>query len=67
MADVTPNYSLEKQGLQLELAQLNINILSQQYRIAQLQDEQQRIGVNIEATHTAVAALELKITQLKDK
>lgn len=67
MADVTPNYSLEKQGLQLELAQLNINILSQQYRIAQLQDEQQRIGVNIEATHTAVAALELKITELKDK
>ena len=65
MADVTPNYSLEKQGLQLELAQLNINVLSQRYRIAQLDDEQSRIATNIEATQSAIAALETKIEQLK--
>lgn len=67
MADVTPNYSLEKQGLQLELAQLNINVLSQRYRIAQLDDEQSRIATNIEATQAAIAALETKIEQFKAK
>lgn len=67
MADVTPNYSLEKQGLQLELAQLNINVLSQRYRIAQLDDEQSRIATNIEATQAEIAALEAKIEQFKAK
>lgn len=65
MADVTPNYSLEIQGLQLEHAQLSLNVLSQQFRIAQTQDEARRIGVNIDATKTALAALEEKINSLK--
>ena len=67
MADVKPNYTLETQGLELELAQLNINVLSQRYRIAQLNDEQSRIEKNIEATQAAIAALETKISQLKVK
>lgn len=66
MADVQPNYTLEIQGLELELAQLNINVLSQRYRIAQLGDEQSRIETNINATQTAITALEIKIDQLKD-
>lgn len=65
MADVTPNYSLEIQALELEQSQLHHNILSQQFRIAQLQDESRRINENIDATKEALLALNLKITTLK--
>ena len=65
MADVTPNYSLEIQGLLLEKSQLELNIQSQQYRIAQTLDEVKRINVNIEATKTAIDLLADKITTLK--
>lgn len=65
MADVTPNYSLEIQGLELELSQLEHNIKSQAFRIAQMRDEAARIEVNIAATRTAVAALVATITTLK--
>lgn len=65
MADVTPNYSLEIQGMELEKAQLELNVKSQQYRIAQSQDEVQRITTNIDATRNAIEALEMKITNLK--
>ena len=65
MADVTPNYSLELQGLDLEKSQLELNIKSQQYRIAQTLDEVSRINVNIEATQNAIAALADKIKTLK--
>lgn len=65
MADVTPNYSLEIQRLELEKSQLELNVRSQQYRIAETQDEVRRININIVATQTAVAALEEKIQQLK--
>lgn len=65
MADVTPNYSLEIQGLQLEYAQLTLNIQSQGYRIAQSQDEISRIETNIEATKTALSTLADRIAGLK--
>ena len=65
MADVIPNYSLEIQGLELELAQLTLNVQSQQYRIAQTQDEARRIDVNIDATRTAIDLLTQKINSLK--
>ena len=65
MADVTPNYSLELQGVELEKSQLELNIKSQQYRIAQTQDEVSRINANIIATQTAIAALAEKIKSLK--
>lgn len=64
MADVLPNYSLEIQGLELEKAQLELNIQSQLYRIAQALDEVERINTNITATRTAVAALDTKIKAL---
>lgn len=67
MADVTPNYSLEIQGLALEKSQLELNVQSQQYRIAQTHDEVQRINVNITATRTAIAALDTKIDTLKGR
>ena len=65
MADVTPNYTLEIQGLELEQSQLNLNVLSQQYRIAQIADESRRISENITATKTALLALADKINTLK--
>ena len=65
MADVTPNYSIEIQGLELELSQLTHNIKSQEYRIAQMLDEASRIEVNIAATRVAIAALVDKIQTLK--
>ena len=65
MTDVTPNYSLEIQCLELEKSQLSLNVQSQQYRIAQTQDEVRRITENIEATKTALLALNEKITSLK--
>lgn len=65
MPDVTPNYSLEVQGLELEKAQLDLNVKSQLYRIAQSQDEISRINTNITATRTAIGALSTKITTLK--
>ena len=65
MADVIPNYSLEIQCLELEQAQLQLNVQSQLYRIAQSQDEQARINVNIDATKVALDELFKKITLLK--
>ena len=65
MADVTPNYSLELQGLLLEKAQLELNMQAQQYRIAQTQDEVIRIRANIEATRLSVDSLTIKIDNLK--
>ena len=67
MADVTPNYSLELQGLMLEKAQLELNMQAQQYRIAQTRDEVTRIEANIEATRESVALLNTKIDNLKGK
>lgn len=64
MADLTPNYSLEVQGMMLERAQFELNIMAQTYRIAQAHDEVRRISVNIEATKVAIAALDEKITSL---
>ena len=65
MADVTPNYSLEIQCLELEQSQLQLNVQSQKYRIAQLQDESTRIMDNIEATKVALVTLGDKIKSLK--
>ena len=65
MADITPNYSLEIQGLELEMAQLTLNVQSQQYRIAQTHDEVARINANIAATKLSITALAEKINSLK--
>ena len=65
MADITPNYSLEIQCMELEQSQLQLNIQSQKYRIAQLQDESSRIAENIKATKVALATLGEKIISLK--
>lgn len=65
MADVIPNYSLEIQGLELELSQLNHNVKSQEFRIAQMLDEASRIESNIAATRVAIAAMVDKIQTLK--
>lgn len=67
MSDVTPNYQLELQRLELEQSQLKLNIQSQQFRIAQILDERDRIEENIEATHKSVAELDKQITKLKEK
>lgn len=67
MADVKPNYSLEIQGLELEMSQLEHNIKSQQYRIAQMDDEKARIETNIDATHFSISSLTDKIKSLKGK
>ena len=65
MADVIPNYSLELMAVELERDQLALNMKSQQYRIAQANDEVTRINANIEATRTALVALDIKIKSLK--
>lgn len=67
MADVTPNYTLELQGLLLERSQLALNIQSQEFRISQIQDEVRRIKENIDATRNAIKALDEKINAMKDK
>lgn len=67
MADVTPNYSLEIQGLILEKSQLDLNVMSQLYRIAQTNDEVRRIEDNIAATKVASDLLTAKINALKGK
>lgn len=64
MADVTPNYDLERQRMELERSQLLLNVLSQNFRIAQMEDEKARIKMNIEATQKAVAELEKTIAAL---
>lgn len=65
MADVIPNYSLTIQGLQLEYAQLTLNIQAQGFRIAQSQDEISKIETNIEATKLALVTLADRISGLK--
>jgi septal ring factor EnvC (AmiA/AmiB activator) len=66
MSDVLPNYDLERQGLELERAQLQLNIQSQLYRIAQATDEIQRIKVNIAASQKAISDLTDQINNLKE-
>lgn len=65
MGDVVPNYSLAVQGLQLEYAQLTLNIQAQTFRIAQSQDEIMKIETNIEATKAALVTLADRIDGLK--
>lgn len=65
MGDVVPNYGLAVQGLELEHAQLSLNMQAQGFRIAQLQDEISKIETNIEATKVAVSALSDRIVGLK--
>lgn len=65
MADVTPNYSLELQGLELEKSQLQLNVQSQLYRVAQTEDEIRRIMVNVDATKSAISGLDDKINTIK--
>ena len=67
MSDVTTNYDLEKQGMELESFQLQLNVKSQQYRIAQLHDEERRIEENITATNKALAELDKKINSINNK
>lgn len=64
MSDVIPNYDLEKQGMQLEKSQLQLNIQSQTFRIAQMHDEQSKIEANIVATKTAITELDKRIDSL---
>lgn len=63
--DVVPNYTLETQGLLLEKSQLELNVQSQMYRIAQCADEVKRIQTNIEATKISIASILEKINALK--
>ena len=65
MADVTANRKLEAQGLALEMSQLQLNVQSQQYRIAQAQDEATRINANIIATQVSIEALAERINALQ--
>lgn len=51
--------------MELEKSQLELNVKSQQYRIAQMDDEVKRIKTNIAATHNAIDALADKINALK--
>lgn len=67
MADVTPNYSLERQRLELERAQLALNVQSQSFRIAQTHDEIERIKTNIAATEKAMAELDKTISAIPSK
>lgn len=54
MADVTPNYDLSRKQAAFEIASLQLNMQSQELRIAQIEDEKVRLTNNIEATHTAI-------------
>ena len=66
MSDVLPNYELESQRLDLEREQLKLNIKSQTYRIAQIEDEKRRLEENITATEKAIADLDKQISKLKE-
>jgi hypothetical protein len=67
MADVMPNYDLELQRLELERAQLFLNIQTQEFRISQIKDETDRIKINIEATRVSIAELDKTIDNLRKK
>lgn len=63
--DVIPNYSLERQRLELERAQFLLNIQSQTFRIAQAKDEIARIEENIKATKVTITELTATIDNLQ--
>lgn len=65
MSDVIPNRSLERQRLELDKSQLEHNIRSQEYRIAQIEDEKSRLLENIEATKVSIKSLDEQISNLK--
>lgn len=58
MADVMPDYDLEKAQLDLQIAQQKLNIQSSEFRKMQLLSEIKRIDTNIAAAHEAIAKLE---------
>lgn len=61
MADVTPNYDLERMTLELERAQLALNVQAQMLRIAQSEDDIRRMRQNIEATKASIVQLDSKL------
>lgn len=65
MSDVTPNYQLEAEGIRVEIAQLELNIKSQNFRIMQLDDEKRRIDENKEATRVKIAELNKQLKELQ--
>jgi hypothetical protein len=67
MSDVVPNYDLERQGMELEKSQLMLNVQSQTFRIAQMNDEETKIRFNITATLAAVSELDKRIKNLDNK
>lgn len=65
MSDVIPNYELERKQLELEVHQLEHNLMSQDLRLLQLDDEKARIIENQEATRKAITDLKAQALQLK--
>lgn len=67
MADLTPNYALERKRIELEIAQLKLSIQAQDYRLMQLDDEAQRVRDNIAATEKSIQEQEAILVKLSSK
>lgn len=58
MADVTPNYGIERKKVEVQIGQLRQNVLAQELREMQLQADLAQIRNGIKATENAIAEQE---------
>ena len=64
MADVTPNYRLEKKRLELERGSILLSIQRQELRLFEIEDEKDKVAYNIELLQKNISDLEEKISKI---
>lgn len=64
MAEQKPNYALERARVEFEIEGLNYNIKRFMLRLLEMEDEKLRVGINVEATKSAIKSLEEKLAAL---
>lgn len=55
MADVGPNYRLERKKIEVQIGQLQQNLLAQELREMQLESDLEAVQKTMEATELAIA------------
>lgn len=67
MADVTPNYKLERKKIQVQMGQLQQNVLASELREMQLESDLAQVQKTIASTQEAIAEQEALLATLPDE
>jgi hypothetical protein len=61
MGDIKPNLTLRKMQIQVKISELNLNLQRMDLRKMELDDEKNKIDVNMDATNKALAELQIQL------